>query len=268
MIAIKKQASACVLGLALFTASAANAEGVALSPNAAADLLYQLEMLQQEVSSLRGRLEEQEHELNKMRERQRDRYVDLDRRISLLLTQQVQPAAVDTAVVAAADSSPDVAPPAAIASLAITGTVATTPVASVSVATAPVVLQAPAADVEESYKAAYELIRNKKFDQAKAAFEQFVLQHPNVTLTGNAYYWLGELELVLGNPAGAINQFSVVVNKFVGHSKVADATYKLGIVSDQIGQQYIAIQYMQRVVSDFPDSSAATKATAYLTNLK
>ncbi|MBU2236730.1 MAG: tol-pal system protein YbgF, partial [Gammaproteobacteria bacterium] len=53
-----------------------------LSPNAAADLLFQLETLQQEVQSLRGQLEDQGHELKLMKESQRDRYIDLDKRIS------------------------------------------------------------------------------------------------------------------------------------------------------------------------------------------
>ena len=55
-----------------------------LSPSAAADLLFQLETLQQEVQSLRGQLENQGHELKLMKESQRDRYIDLDKRISEL----------------------------------------------------------------------------------------------------------------------------------------------------------------------------------------
>ena len=46
------------------------------------ELLYQLQLLQQEVMTLRGQLEEQGHQLRQLKQQSLERYVDLDRRIS------------------------------------------------------------------------------------------------------------------------------------------------------------------------------------------
>lgn len=49
-------------------------------------LFSEIELLKQEVQGLQGRLEEQEYELNKLKNEQKERYLDLDRRIGQLLS--------------------------------------------------------------------------------------------------------------------------------------------------------------------------------------
>lgn len=49
-------------------------------------LFSEIELLKQEIQSLQGRLEEQAHELNKLKKEQKERYLDLDRRIGQLVT--------------------------------------------------------------------------------------------------------------------------------------------------------------------------------------
>ena len=49
-----------------------------------ADSIYQLQQLQDEVRQLRGLVEQQQRELDRLRERQRDQYLDLDTRIPSL----------------------------------------------------------------------------------------------------------------------------------------------------------------------------------------
>ena len=46
---------------------------------------------------------------------------------------------------------------------------------------------------EEQFRNAYYLLKEKNLEGAKAAFEQFIKSHPNNTLIGAAYYWLGEI---------------------------------------------------------------------------
>ena len=48
-------------------------------------LFSEIELLKQEIQSLQGRLEEQAHELNKLKKEQKERYLDLDRRIGQLV---------------------------------------------------------------------------------------------------------------------------------------------------------------------------------------
>ena len=247
-----------------FTAPFASAEmqqaGGGLSSGAAADLLFQLETLQQEVQSLRGQLEEQGHELKLMKQSQRDRYIDLDKRISLLMS-------------ASANETKRNIPPAQNQEPLPTATQSTTTnrTSSNNLITsplAPVALQPPTQAAQQAYDDAYNLIRERKFDEAEAAFTQFVKQFPNNTLTGNGYYWLGEVKLVQGRSNEALDAFTTVIQKFPGHSKEQDSLYKLGTVSDQMGDSAKAKSYLQDVIRRFPDSKAAKLASGYLSKIK
>lgn len=252
---LKISSAALVLALSAPIATANTLNGI--SPNVAADLLYQLETLQQEVSQLRGQVEQQQYELNKLKSLSKDRYIDLDKRVSSLVTSQsrmsTQPSA-GVSEVGSAVSSSSVTP-------ASSSTLQTAPVR-------PVQLEEPSPEARAAYNSAYELIRNKKFEEAQAAYRRYVSKFPNNTLTGNAHYWLGELALVLGNQGEALVQFKTVQDSFAGHSKVPDAIYKLGIVNDQLGNQSLAKEFFQRVISQFPESNSAALATNYLNNMK
>ncbi|WCN09200.1 tol-pal system protein YbgF [Marinomonas mediterranea] len=265
---------AVIRSIALVAASAASFASAntvqGLSPAAAADLLFQLESLQQEVQQLRGLVEEQEYELKKMKTRQRDRYIDLDKRISLIMSSSQAPQA-QVASVSQTESQPQQESGSiSVASAPINS--AGSDIGSASsdaMETTPVVaITEPSDEAKGAYKAAYALIREKKFEEAAQAFDDFVLVYPSNTLTGNAHYWLGELKLVLGKPGEALNEFNMVVTQFPNHSKVADATYKLGIVNDQLGNKEEAKQFLQKVVSQFSGTNSATLAAGYLNNME
>ena len=201
---------------------------------AAAELLYQLELLQQEVQQLRGIVEQQSWQIKQMGAEQRDRYVDLDRRIVLLSQVGVsaEPAA-DGLILSAskvrADGSRSVSEPAA-------------------------------------YQAAFSLIQNKRYDEAIAALELFIKNYPGSTLTGNAYYWLGEVQLVRANFQGALEAFNTLLARYPAHRKLPDAKYKLGRVYRELGDTTRANKLLQEVVTQYAGSSAAKLAEAELRN--
>lgn len=55
-----------------------------------AELFFMIERLQQEVRSLRGELEEQRNQLDRLTRQSRERYIDLDQRLLELSEQQDQ----------------------------------------------------------------------------------------------------------------------------------------------------------------------------------
>lgn len=65
-------------------AQPAGSTPVASSPDQAADLFYRLQAMQQELLELRGLVEEQAYEINRLKQQRHDDYMDLDRRISAL----------------------------------------------------------------------------------------------------------------------------------------------------------------------------------------
>ena len=230
--------------------------------DAASELLFQLETLQVEVQTLRGVVEQQQHELGKMRASQKDRYIDLDKRISLVMSQMSdvvsnqnvnRPASGITDTLSATDSS----------ALAVTSNAV-----SSTIPTAVVEIEPTTPKTQAAYKASYDLIRSKEYDKAAESFTQFIVDHPNSDLTGNSYYWLGQLKLVLGDPKNALEQFDTVVNKFPGHNKEPDAIYKLGVVNNQLNNKIAAKRHLIDVIERFPVSEAAKSAKKYLSSMK
>ncbi|MDP6189360.1 MAG: tol-pal system protein YbgF [Gammaproteobacteria bacterium] len=207
--------------------------------NANTELFVMQESLQQEVAQLRDQVEILINKLRQMEQNQKDRYIDLDRRINNLHTQ------------AAAQSSAGQAPAVPVASTATVTVIE--PVAAASP-------QADPAQQQADYKAAFNLIRGKEFEQAIAALQTFVNNYPNGTLTANAHYWLGEVYMVERDHAAAITQFAIVIDQFPDHRKVPDALYKTGRAWINLGDVVNSQRMLERVIKQYPDSSAARLA--------
>ena len=71
-----------VLAIIFFVVAPAAARAQASDQNVTANLVIQVQELQDELRELRGRMEEQERELDNLKKRQRDQYLDLDQRIT------------------------------------------------------------------------------------------------------------------------------------------------------------------------------------------
>jgi len=228
--------------------------GVAVSASGAqaVEMLYQQQLLQQEVQELRGIVEQQAYEIKRMREEQRDRYLDLDRRITLLN----QAPAKRTAAGVPAEPAPVVA----------VEKVKTPTADDVKEPVATAVKAAPVADnkitEKEAYQAAFSLVRNKQYAEASKAFEQLVKDYPDGNYTGNAYYWLGEVLLVESKKAQALKAFETLLEQYPNHRKAADAKFKQGKIYLQMGDKTQAKVLLQDVINLYPGTSAAKLAEA------
>ena len=229
-------------------------------PSVAAQLLVQLQTLQQEVLELRGLTEEQAYQLKRLKDTQQDHYLDLDRRIGTLQRR-----------VADAVSTGNRSPAAnglASAPVASMPTAAPKSMPAVSAQPAPVEQTNPSSGSmereENAYNAAYGLVEGKKFEAASLAFQQLLLDFPSGKYTPNAHYWLGELYMVDSDLHSAANAFVNVVTKFPEHWKSADALYKLGEINYRLDEPAKSKQYLNRVIKQFPDSRSARFARRYL----
>jgi len=214
------------------------------------ELLLVVYQLQEEIRQLRGELEAQQHKLNRLETDQRDRYRDVDRRLSALINALPDPAAPPPVV------------PAPVAPTPPSSDAPSVSAPAVPVAPAPEVASAPAATRadQQAYDEAFNLVRERKFNEAIAAFEAFVIQFPNSTNTANGYYWLGEIHLAQQSLDMARIQFERVLSDFPSHGKVPDTLYKLGVVYSNLGQRERSRDMMQRVIDEFPQSTAASLA--------
>ncbi len=248
-IALAFSASASAQSTPAFQASTPAKPVTQTQMNANAELLFMLEQLQQEVQSLRGMVEKQSHEIKQLKQQGRDRYRDLDQRLLKL-----QSGAMSTASVGEPKHSTMLAPVAATTAAVTT----TSPVVK-----ATTVRAKPSAEQQRVYQQAYDLIKQKKYEQAVDELHKFIEIYPSSDLTGNAYYWLGEVYLVMPKFEQARQAFTVVVGSFSAHRKAPDAMYKLGVTYHRLDNLKEAKFYLSEVSTRYPESSAAKLAKEY-----
>lgn len=194
------------------------------------ELMLQVEQMKTEIASLRGQLEEQQAKVKRMEASQQDRYLDLDSRISALTL--AQPVAEQQEVTnSVTDTTGQDLPPAG-----------------------------------EAYKSAMQLVRDKKFSEAREAFDSFAENYAGDALAVNAIYWAGEVSMVEGKLDVAEARFRTVKEDHGDHSKAADAYYKLAVVLDKSGKKAESKALLQEVISQYAGKSDSTVslAQAYL----
>ena len=119
---------------------------------------------------------------------------------------------------------------------------------------------------EAAYRAAYELVREREFDDAVAAFTAFLADFPFGRYAPNAHYWLGELYLVLDppDPELARQNFKLLLDQYPADPKVPDALYKLGRVQFIKGNRQRSKEYLDEVIREYPSHAAAQLARQFL----
>lgn len=232
-----------------------------------AELLDKIQGMQQEIQELRGQLEVQSHDLKLLQQQQLAFYKDLDARL------RNNPATAKSAQAPAPTAPTELAVGSPTPSSVKTPEPAPTP----AVAPAPQPTPTPVAaalpgksnpaDEQISYLAAYDLVKNKRFDDALTAMKNFVTNYPQGGYTANAHYWLGELYMVKKNYPEAIEHFDVVLKQFPTSSKAAACSLKIGYALAASGKPAEAKKRLQQVISNYPDTPTAQLAAAKLKSL-
>jgi len=243
---------------------------LAAQPSAAsgnAQLLMIIQQLQDEVRSLRGELEQQAFRMKKMERQQLDRYRDLDRRISSLMTNQ---GVGGSAGVAANGSKPVQIPDGqADSNVATTGAEAPAPQATTASTGAVAAVQPqvkpaqPVSSVKngvsdsKAYREAFGLVRARDFAGAVVAFNAFVRDYPNSPRVANAHYWMGEIHHAEQKLELARESFALVLGQFPDHPKAPHAAYKLGVIYSDLGDKARSDEYLDYVLKNHPKSNVA-----------
>jgi tol-pal system protein YbgF len=190
-----------------------------------------VEALYSEVRTLRGQIEQMQHAQENVRNQQRELYADLDKRLQMLETRNT-----------------------ASASVGATSGVTPTPAGTDDDATA--------------YKKSFDLLKEGKYEEAVAAFSQFLSAYPQSNLADNAYYWLGEARYVGKDFAAALKSFRSVVDKFPDSRKLPDAWLKIGYCQYELKNYKEARDALKRVMQIAPDTATARLAEQRLAKMQ
>jgi tol-pal system protein YbgF len=236
-------------------------------PTVMANLVIQVQELQDEVRMLRGQMEEQGRELENLKRRQRDQYLDLDQRLSEM--RNAQPAvptspAVSTATtqgptVSPSGDTPDVRDP-------VDSQSQVTPIGQPMVQSqaAPVSAQ----DEKAAYDQAFQALKELRYADAAEEFQSFLDQYPNSEYADNAQYWLGESYYVTRNYDIALESFQSLLSQFPESPKAPDALLKVGYTHYELEQWDSARAALTQVQENYPGTTLSRLAENRLRSMR
>ena len=198
-------------------------------------LTQQVAALERQNAELQGRLESIEHGSVTTADRQRQLYADLDARIQDLESNlQARPS---VSVMEGGTLSPGQLP-------------------------------VPGGSDRDNYQAAFELLKEQRYEPAAMAFQQFLVTYPDSELADNAQYWLAESYYVTQKFDDALAAFQHVITNYPRSRKVPDALLKMGYCNYELKQFASARDSLVQVQADYPETTAARLAGQRLSRME
>lgn len=191
------------------------------------NMTQQVGTLERRSDELQGRVETLEHGSETTADRQRQLYVDLDARIQNL--ERTSRSRSSRGVMDGGNLAPGQLP-------------------------------VPGGSDRDNYQAAFELLKQQRYEPAAMAFRQFLVSFPQSELADNAQYWLAESHYVTQKFADALTAFEIVINDYPRSRKVPDALLKMGYCNYELKRWEAARGSLRRVQADYPETTAARLA--------
>ncbi|WP_425493127.1 tol-pal system protein YbgF [Novilysobacter antarcticus] len=209
--------------------------------DATVDLLRQVNMLKEEVTSLRSQVEELNHSLGELKDTSRAQFLDIDQRLEDL---EGGAAPGTSAAIGSADAP--AAKPVVERAPSVHGDAGTV---------------AMGAGEREAYDAAFNALKNGEYAESARLFHSFLGHYPEGVYAPNALYWLGESYYVTQNYKLAVTQFKALLDRYPTHDKAPGALLKVGLAQQGQGDEEAAERTLTEVTTRFAGSDAARIAT-------
>lgn len=235
----------------------ASNSGAPVTTNLNWQLMQKNQQLENDIRTLRGKMEEQENEIAQLKHELTNRYTDLDQRLELL-NQKIDPEAAPAVEEDnQQDSSPSTASSSQPASNPVNNTAAPAPTATTVVST-----QSSTEELEKAaYTIALDAYKQGGAKKAIAPMQNFIKNHPNSVYISNAYFWLAEFNLAIEptNYNEAKKNFEIVASKYPNSSKASNAVYRLYSIAKNVDKNdALAAQYRSTLLTKYPSSQEAS----------
>lgn len=197
-----------------------------------ASMTQQVAALERQNDELRGQVEELAHNSTTTAERQRQLYLDLDARIQGLESAMQAPGVLEGGTLSPGE------------------------------------LPLPGGSDRDNYQAAFELLKEQRYEPAAMAFQQFLVSFPDSELADNAQYWLAESNYVTSLFEQALGEFETVIEQYPRSRKVPDALLKMGYCNYELKRWDAAREALRRVQTEYPETTAARLAGQRLSRME
>ena len=122
----------------------------------------------------------------------------------------------------------------------------------------------PGGSVKADYDYAFGLLRQANYVEAESALKDFLEQHADDPLAGNAKYWLGETYYVRGDFRQAAVTFAEGFQRYPESAKAADNLLKLGMSLAQLNKKEDSCGAFSELLKRYPDASGSVLQRASL----
>lgn len=193
------------------------------------EMLIKLESLQKEVQTLRGEIELQNHTLESIKKRQRDLYVDIDRR--LLKLERAGGRVMQAPVAPAANTEGG---------------------KSQGKKSRYELVQE-----QKAYQQAFDLLRELRYEKSIVSFRKFLKKYPDGRYAHIAQYWIGEANYAQRHFKNAIQDYQVLIKRYPASPKLAEAMLKISYSYYELKELHKAELSLQRLIKSYPQSTEA-----------
>jgi len=215
------------------------------------DIMVRVESLQSELQRLLGEIEVQKHTLEEIKKRQRDLYLDIDRRLLQ----------IERGGNASARQHVDETPATSSAS-----------VPAAPVVTAPAEEGASSAqqkgNEQEAYQQAFDLLRALRYDKATQAFRQFLNDYPDGRYAHIAQYWLAETSYHTRKYDTAVKDYQTLIDTYPNSPKRADALLKIGYSQYELKLFDKSKTVLEQLIQSYPGTTEAGQADNLLQKIR
>jgi tol-pal system protein YbgF len=229
------------------------------------DMIQQVDEISEEIGLLRGEIEVQGKDINDIKKRQRELYLDIDRRLrdmesgatAAAPAGQITVPQVDSTTSSTGQQTPSVEPTTNQPDSTSTQTTTPEPTPSTT-----------QSEEKAAYQTAFDALKEGRYKKAKTDLRAFLKKFPNSSYAGNAQYWLGEANYVTRNFEQGIVEFEKVINNYPTSNKLPDAMLKLGYTFYELKQFPQAKAILQDLRERFPNATASRLATKRLDRMR
>lgn len=124
------------------------------------------------------------------------------------------------------------------------------------------------AEEQAAYDSAFELLKQSRYNDAIIEFRAMISEFPNGALVDDAQYWIGEAYYVTRDFENALDAFQTVVDRYSDSQRVPEALLKLGYVQAELGRNEEARRTLNQVISQYPGSRVAISAETRLSRIR
>ena len=121
---------------------------------------------------------------------------------------------------------------------------------------------------KKEFESSFELLRKGDYVSAEIALREHINNFPNGSYTDDAKFWLAESLFSQNKYNEALGIFNQIINQYPDSEKMMESILKSGFSHQALGNLSAAESIFQRVIRDYPNSSASSLAEERLNKMR